>query len=211
MNLEKCWELMICLLNSLLDSSRSNIISFGIQCMQRSVSFHEDPKSGSRVKTHQQHNYFKSKILEASFKEEEEQELLRGKFVSVVSRCLELSHWLLNILWKHDWNRLKQLHLNRLGCEHLYEDMEVLLQVQCVLAASCINMNSAERHTSCALLLHIQQQSVWIWTRLSFWSQSFPSLPVEWINLLRCCLCDTSGWELAAWNCWFGLLTWVHE
>lgn len=28
----------------------------------------------------QQHNYFKGKTLEASFKEEEEQELLRGKF-----------------------------------------------------------------------------------------------------------------------------------
>lgn len=29
---------------------------------------------------YQQHNYFKSETLEASFEEEEEQELLRGKF-----------------------------------------------------------------------------------------------------------------------------------
>lgn len=43
-------------------------------------SFTGDTKSGLRVKMYQQYNYFKSKILEASFKEKEEQELLKGKF-----------------------------------------------------------------------------------------------------------------------------------
>lgn len=47
---------------------------------------------------------------------------------------------------------LKQLHLNRLGCEDLYEDTEVLSQVQYILAATCSRVKHAEWHTSCAQL-----------------------------------------------------------
>lgn len=47
---------------------------------EKCFSFNRDTKSCLRIKMHQQHSYFKSHILEAYFKEEEEQELLRGKF-----------------------------------------------------------------------------------------------------------------------------------
>lgn len=48
---------------------------------EQCFSFNGDTESCLRVKMCQQHNYFKGKTLEASFKEEEEeQELLRGKF-----------------------------------------------------------------------------------------------------------------------------------